>query len=740
MLKRALIVVALLASALAAGLPPLALAQGSPVYITTAPLALSERIKFPHVDTLGSEVLVAGNAERSVVRLWSKPDTATSFGAPRTIGAAEATPDYTTASIFVTDAGVVHYAWTHERDSRIYLRTKRPGDADFGPRLTVYGTGQPFEVEVAANEDGVFVFWREPGQPVKYRRSPDGVNWSVPIGLIGGVAAEPFLDVAAGPGRRLALAFYRNRVENDNDYLQCYLAIWNGTGFTIERVPFVIDRSFANPSVALRPDGGWVVAARSTERENGLGAGVYVADRLPSGNWDVIGRLARGDTLSTTVDVDPLGNTHLFWVSREAGPTDLYYIYRRAGEGYGGQPPASQRASPLRVAMGSTFITNVRAAASLRDRSYGHAVTERFEGGPSEGQYFLFGLPVTLVGAAGISIEGGAPLTSKSALSVSFSGITGTPTGVRWSWGAPPAADAPFSPFSAASPTITVPLPAGADPNCSTLTLYTQLQAGSAVQQGASSDSIVLDQAVQAEFFVAGPPPAIDVRYTGSLSARTFVYGGGDCAGLATTSVSGPLPGGSRDLPVAGKGLYGETIELAGDAVAPGPLEFGFLASDLAGNTMAAPVTRTLIYDPVPPTLLALAPESAATLVPNPEGTAQLRLALDGLDAVDPGGVVAGLAIQVTGPPVDGVPVESALLRVPFTQMDQVTTAEDGTLSVRETLSLTQFFAPEQLLPGTYTFTISVVDGAGNVSAESETRSEILEAITYPVWVPLARR
>lgn len=735
-MKRALIVVALVAFTLAAGLPLLALAQGGPVFITETPLPSSERQKFPHVDTLDSTVLVAGNAERSFARLWSKADTAATFGAPLLLGAAEGTPDYTTASVFVSPDGVTYVAWINERERRIYLRAKARAAADFGGQVLVYGAGIPYEVEVAANEDGVFVFWREVGTPIKYRRSSDGVNWvGLPVGSVGTAGVNPVFDVTAGPNRKLAVAYYRP----EGDRLQSYLGIWDGSGFATERIPAALDREFANPSVALRPDGGFNIAMRSVEQDNNLGAGVYVADRSPSGAWSSVARLARGDSLAVSLDIDTFGNTHLVWSSREAGPTDLYYTFRRAGEGYGGSPPAGSAAAPLRVQSGNRLLTNVRVAASLRDRSYGHVVAERFEGDSSFGRYYLFGLPVNVVGAAGVSIEGGAAVTSKATVSVSFSGVTGSPTGVRWSWGAPPGAAVPYGDFNPASPTISVPVPAGASPNCAPLTLYTQLRADGFEQQGANSDSILFDQAVQAEFAVAGPPPALDPGYTSALSATLSVYSGADCAGIAGASVSGPLQDAPLSLPVAGTTLFQRAVALTGDPATPGVKEFVFTASDQLGNS-SAPVTRTLIYDPAPPTLRGIAAETPTTLVPHPRGTTRLTLALESLDAVDVGGAVAGIELVVVGPPLAGAPVTSDPVRIPFSRMDQVTANGDGTLSLRETLSLLDFFAPAELAPGSYSFVVRVVDGAGNASAESQTFSEALDRITFVGWAPLVGR
>lgn len=742
MLKRVLLTAVLLATLLAAGLPQRALAQGGPVLIGEASLPQSERQKYPHIDTLGSTVYVAGNAEREFSRLWTKTDTALAFGSPRTLGGAPGVPDYATSSIFVTNDGTIHVAWINAGERRIYIRTKGPSDADFRPQLSVYGIFTPFEVEVAANEDGVFVFWREVlngvGSPVKFRRSPDGSNWAVPVETLGSVSAEPLIDVAAGPGRKLAVAYYRNRVENDNDYLQGYLAVWNGTSFTNERIPAVPDRDFANPSVALLPDGSFTIAMRSTEKDSGAGAGVYVADRSAAGAWSSVIRLARGDTTSVSLDADSLGNVHLYIISKAAGPVGMYYTFRRPGQGYGGGTAGSIPSTLLTVQLGGQFLANVRTAASLRDRGYGHAAVERFSGDDIPfGHYFLVALPVNNVTASSIAIEAGAAITSKTTVNVTFSGVTGTPNAVRYAWGAPPAAGVAYTVFDPANPTIAVPLPGDADVNCSTLTLYTQLRSTAAEQVGTNSDTIVLDRAVQAVFTAAGPAPALDPAYTNALKATVSVFGGADCSGVAAATVSGPVTDGSVSLPVAGQPIYAQTIDLTGG---PGAKELTFQATDGAGNAVGTPVVRTVIYDPVAPLFNGMAAETETTLTANPKATTQLALSIDNFGATDPGGVVAGIEIVVQGPAVGGSPSTSAPVRLAFADMDQVVTNQDGTLNLRATFSLTRFLPSSVLVPGAYSFVIRAVDGAGNASAASETRTETLTAITYPLWLPIARR
>lgn len=723
MLKRALTLIVL--ALLAAGLAPAALAQGDPVLVVENRLPQSIDTKRPRVDTLGASAYVSGNPE-SQVRLWSKPDAGTSWPSPLSLGDAPGKPDFSTTSLFVTDDGMIHVVWTIAEDRRIYLRSKGPADADFGPRRTVLTTSPfPVEPEVAANEDGVFVFWREPKSSIKYRRSTNGVDWDGTIVDLFDGTAEQYMEVAAGSGRRMVIGY----TAGQDDKLQVWTGIWNGSGFAIQRIPAPTDRDFANPSVSLKPDGGYFAAFRS---EDPAVAGVYFSERGATGEWGAPGRLSpRGKTYSAAADVDKQGNVHLYWIAEPSGSPMLYYAWRRAGQ--------KDFQGPKDINPGSQPLFNLHAAANLTgNRSFGHAISERFEGEDLFGQYFLFALPVVVVDATGISIEGGAAYTNKAAVSVAFSGVTGAPDKVRYSWGAPPTASSPTTPFAAASPAVTLALPQDANPSCATQTLYTQLISGTVAQITPSTDTIVLDRAVQADFSVAGPAPALDPRYTGSLNAVATVFSGFDCAGLATASLTGPVAGGSLSLPVLGQPTFTQAVTLTGDPAVPGVKELGFFATDLTGNATPAVVTRTLIYDPVPPSLTGVLSVTEDTLVPNPRGTTQIRMAIQGLVASDPGGVLAGIDLTISNPNLKA----SSPGRISFSTMDQVVTNADGSLTLRDTIDLTDFFAPADLVPGVYSFVVRIVDGAGNPSptSQSVTLSENLATITYPAFVPFARR
>lgn len=722
--KRALLLSLLALAIVAAGLAPRALAQGSAFLFADIRIPSSNDLKYPHVDTLDRTVYVSNNFDRSSARLVTKLDSAGTFDASVVMGQAEGDPRYTSAAVFTAPNGTIHYAWINGANRRLLLRSKAVGEAAFGPERIVTGTSPfPVEIEVAANEDGVFVFWREPNQPLKYRRSLDGVNWNVSTQTLGSVSIEPSIEVTAAAGRRLAVSITRGL----EDTLQGYVGIWNGSTFLLERIPTVRDQNFADPTMAFLPDGTLATALRSTDEEDTCCDGVYVSDRAPNGTWSQAVPLIKGPTKFVSMDADPLGNIHLAWINIPSG-NDLWYTTRRAGQNYGG--------TPLTVNVGGLPLFNVRAAANLSDRSYGHFVAERFAGDVPFGQYYGFGLPVNLVGAQSIAIEDGAAVTNKPALSVSFAGLQGSPTEVRWRWGAPPTDAANDSGgFKALANPLTVAAPALANPaGCNPVTLYTQLKLGSAIQATANSDSIVIDRAVQAGFTADSPTPGFDPSYTRTLAAAVTVQSYAECAGLAAASVSGPISGNSVVLDVVGKPDVRRDITLTGG---PGPKVLTFTATDLLGNSTS--LSDTIIYDPTPPAFTSAG--TAAAVVPDPDASSIVDIALVDAVATDNGRLFGVTVAPLVTPLGGGAPVNGDPVVVPFSEMNQfVYDAGTGKLTLRFSLDLSDSFDDSELVPGRYDLVITMTDGAGNQSLANTVRSINLTEITYSANLPLTKK
>lgn len=703
-------------------------AQGSPVLIAENLLPRSNDVKRPHVDTLPASgqphtVLVSGVAERSEARLWAKPDSVPQFPNPQPIGLAEGQPDNTTTSVFVAPDRTIYYAWVNANANQIFLRVRRPGDADFGPpQLIVSTPAFPNDVEVGANEDGVFVFWRLADGVIQYRRSQDGVSWpDPPVRLMPGVALRR-MDVAAGPGRQLIIGYTKPL----DDALQTYVSIWNrDTGaFFEERIPTVTDRPFADPQVALNPNGGYFVALRS---DDGVLGGAWFSERPAGGAWSQPGRLVRGRVSSIAVDVDVFGNVHMAWIGDATGTPDLFYAFRRTGGSFEG---------PLLVRSGALPIFNLQLAANVRDQSYAHIVAERFTGGGLRGQYYLFGAPVSPVNAAGIAIEGGAAFTNRPVVAVTFAGLQGNPDEVRWRWGAPPTDQENDSggyrpltnPLSVPAPPLPIPT------RCTPTVLYTQVRARSVFQLEPNSDEITFDRAVQTAVAVVSPVEGFDPAYTNQPAATIALSNAAECSGLVAALVSGPLnvPGGVLPLEAAGRPALEVTVGLTGD---PGSKTLRFAFTDGVGNGLET--ERTIVYDPVRPVF----DPGAATLAlaPNPQGTSVVELVLDNAAAGDDARLFGIVVRPELTPAGGGAPVAGRPLVLPFGAMSEVT-ARDGRLRLRATINLARSFAPSQLAPGVYRLVVTFADAAGNESLANVVGSVNLERITFPVLQPLVRR
>ncbi|MGQ9926451.1 MAG: hypothetical protein ACUVS4_06225 [Chloroflexaceae bacterium] len=703
-------------------------AQGSPVLIAENLLPRSNDVKRPHVDTLPASgqphtVLVSGVAERSEARFWAKPDSVSQFPDAQPIGVAEGQPDYTTTSVFVAPDRTIYYAWVNANANQIFLRVKRPGDADFGPpQLIVSNPAFPNDVEVGANEDGVFVFWRLADGVIQYRRSRDGVSWpDPPVRLMPGVALRR-MDVAAGPGRQLIIGYTKPL----DDALQTYVSIWNrDTGaFFEERIPTVTDRSFADPQVALNPNGGYFAAMRS---DDGVLGGAWFSERPASGAWSQPGRLVRGRVSSIAVDVDVFGNVHMAWIGDATGTPDLFYAFRRTGGLFEG---------PLLVRSGALPIFNVQLAANVRDQSYAHIVAERFTGSGLRSQYYLFRAPVSLVNATSIAIEGGVAFTNRSDVSVTFEGLQGNPNEVRWRWSAPPTDQ---ENDSGSYRSLTNPLSVPAPPlptltGCTPAVLYTQVRAGSVFQLEPNSDAITFDRAVQTTVTVVSPVEGFDPTYTNQPAATIALSNAAECSGLVTALASGPLnvPGGVLLLEASGRPALEVTVGLTGD---PGAKTLRFAFTDGAGNRLET--ERTIVYDAVRPVF----DPGAATLAlaPDPRGTSVLELLLDNAAAGDDARLF-GIVVRPELTPASGrTPLAGRPLVLPFRAMSEVT-ARDGRLRLRTTVNLARSFSPSQLAPGVYRLVVTFADAAGNESLASIAGSVNLERITFPVLQPLVRR
>ncbi len=518
----------------------------------------SNDTKLPHVAAARGRVHVSGNVNRTDAVYWTKADNGVSFPEFTIMGEASGQPDWSNTSVAVGPDGMVYYAWDDAPSRTIFLRTVDPA-GNIGPTRTVdSGSSFPVGIEVTvSSKNEVFIAWRDPDQPAKFRYSNDGgVNWSSRTPVSDVVVFGAPLDLASGPGGKVAITF----TAGTNDKLQIFTGLWDTSsfGFVMQRITD-LDGDYSDSSVTFTPDGKVYTSWRGVAESGGT-SGVFYAERQSNGSWPrsrIIGGKISG---TVNLDSDEQGNLHLAWIGQPSGGNQLYYAFKPASDTFRG-PVASSNTGA---------IYNAHAAASGNVNGlFEHVVMEIFSGSRLYTRYSLFQAEGAVYGATPL-IEGGAAVVGgKSTAQVTFTdptGVTAATTQVRWRWDAAPTNSASDSGGwqTYASP-LSVPIPSSllSNTSCSQSKLYTQLrdtQRG-LVQEPAKSDSILVDGTVQGLADAHNPfinipdalagtaalPPQLalskgaagdgDPNYTRVplifLSARSL----GDCSGLSSVAI-----------------------------------------------------------------------------------------------------------------------------------------------------------------------------------------------------------
>jgi len=491
----------MLAAMLAAPPAPTARAQdGSLGLITEFIVPNSNDVKFPHVVAGNNQVHASGNAFRRTAFAWSKAATATSFPNPFNLGPAEGQPDYSPTSITLGPDGSVWAAWINQAARTIFVRQRSP-QGEWGPtRIVNRGSPFPVSVEVAVSSTNqIFVAWRDPGTPVRFRTSTDGVNWS---GLTNVTSFEAYaspLGLAAGPNGQVGLTF----TAGAGDTLHVFAGLWNASAsrFEIRQVTAGGD-GWADSSIGFDRLGRVYVAWRGIA-DRGPNSGVYYAERQADGSWPR-SRLTSGRVIGTVnINADERNNLHLSWIGQPSGAIQPFYAFK---------PSTGNFRGPLASAATGTLF-NPRAYGSITGTSaYNHMVSEEFTGSGLRTRYSLFSAAAAVFGGQPV-IEGDAPRTARSldrAVLVAFPNLQGTPNQIRWRWNAPPTdAVSDSNGWQTFSNPLRVPVPEALynDTSCLPSTLFTQLrntQTGE-IEAEARSDSIEIDGTVEVWVYVENP-------------------------------------------------------------------------------------------------------------------------------------------------------------------------------------------------------------------------------------------
>lgn len=593
----ALCSVAMLAATLAAPGSPQALAQTDPGLrlITELQVPNSRDVKFPHVVAGSNLVHVTGNANRSSAYAWTKAVTANSFPAGVELGPAEGQPDFSTTSVTKGTDGSVYAAWVNQGSRTIFMRQRNTAGA-WGPTRTVdRGSSFPVKPEVGVSSNGtIFVAWREPDRPLRFRFSSDGgVNWSSARNVSDDIAYDSPIALAGGPNGAMAITF----TAGAGGRLQIFAGLWGGSAFTVQRIT-TLGADYADSSISIGPDGKIFAAWRGVA-ESGGNSGVFYAERAADGSWPR-SRLAGGKVTGTaSVNADEGGNLHFSWIAQPSGGNQIFYAFKPATDAPRGPVASGDR--------GSLF--NSRGFGSAADGAYNHVVSEEFTGAGLITRYSLFQANVVTFGGEPV-VENGVARARRNddgAVAVTFRSVVGAPNQVRYAWNRPPTNDDAWQAFNVASPTIRVPVPEAIlnSTTCEASTLYTQLRNATTnqIEVQARSATVQIDGVVEASVSlenafgrsgsrvsgtaelagVAGAPGG-DPLYTRVPLVFLNVDALTDCNGLTALSVGADRNALETTYQMSESGFEG-IVALPNLAnLKPGPVPFTVRVSDGAGN------------------------------------------------------------------------------------------------------------------------------------------------------------
>jgi hypothetical protein len=745
----ALCSLAMLAATLAAPLIPLARAQTDSGLRLLSEFIIpgSREVKFPHVVAARGQVTVTGNANRQSALVWTKPASAEAFGTPVDLGPAEDQPDFSTTSVAVGPDGSTWVAWINQPARAIYLRQRNP-QGQWGPRRTVdTSSGFPVNVELTvASNNQIFVAWRDPDRPIRYRFSSDGgENWSSRRDVSDVVAYGSPLGLAAGPSGQVGVTF----TAGAGDRLQIFVGLWNGNSFNTSRVS-ASGADWADSTITFAPNGRPLVAWRGVENSGG-NSGAFFSEQQPDGAWPrsrLVGGKIEGQV---SIDADELGNLHMAWVGEPSGNRTVFYAFKPSTAAFRG-PIASGDSGAL---------FNSRAAGSVADATYAHMVTEEFNGGRLETRYSLFSADAVSFGGEPI-VNDGAGVVAPAAdgtVKLTFRSLQGNPNQLRWRWGAPPtdaASDSNSWQNLAADLRIPVPDAIRNNTTCQPARLYTQLRntGSNTVEQEARSVQVNLDGVVEASAYNENPftrGSAQLIEENAALAAVEGAPGGApnytrvpltwvnvvadtDCSGITSAGIGASADKIEQTLLIEGDSYQGLVVlpDLAN--LKPGPVPFVVRVTDGAGNVRVFDLE--VILDETKPVLNG----GSITATGNPDGDLLQDLSFNNIDVSDsqyPGGfwgVWIANAVEQVADPLNDASLQWSVLKAPV--------ARPGGDFIIEGWSLATGLTREQLQAGEdYFIYIRFLDGAGNPTDSFITVPVPVSSVDRPdVHAPLIRR
>lgn len=734
---------------LLSALPVASVAQAQPAaprLVTEFTIDGATKLKFPSVAVRDGIVHVAATSNEATALYWNKQEGATSFGAPFAVGSASGQGDYSSASLFAGSDGNLYYAWGSIDERRLKLRVRTAAGA-WGPERTVFqGSGFPVFTRTAFSQGRIFVVWEDNrpggGRALFARTSTDGgATFSGSIQLSGSKVFSIPSSIGVGPNGEVAVAY---TLED----LEVHVAIWNGSGFTDERVT---QFGFANPSASYTSDGKLLVGYRGIDRSGGL-SGAWVAERQAPSSWSPQ-QIATGYVEgAVNVVVDKDNTRHFAWQSLVSGSPRIFYAYQ----------PAGQARSAAASSAGGTLF-NPTLAVGNTSTGLAHVVSERFEGDNSRLRYFLFeGKAASPPPGVQPKIENAPANTvpiigKKDTVSVSFENIENNPTQIRWRWGGAPSDSASDSGgWQNFTNPISVAVRQDLPVNCSEVELFVQAR-NTDVVGATRSAKVRIDGDISAA--VAGGNPYSKGKaadFSGAL-LDDFVSSGGasdgdpaytrvpvfylelqnqaDCSGLkdvatgqSATSIAPPY-----DLE---NGKFANIVPLPQLPESDGAASVVVRVSDMAGNIKD--YTQQFTYDTTPPTLSSTGGGVLSVGTGSVSSTLLVNLDFEGVQVSDnlypaPGfwGVWVANSRTAVADPLNSpnllwVPVQTPGAAANFTVQNW---------------SLAAGLTKDQVTAGDYFVYVRFLDGAGNPSSAFVSTQTTLPAATEPaIYLPSLSR
>jgi len=530
---------------------------------------------------------------------WSTTTTTAAFPGPGTKDTGTKV-QYQWPDVVVDSAGTLHMVYAV--GDKVYHRSD-PTTGGLSAQHNVASSSFPNPVRLAIGSDNkLWAVWRDTdGSGIFYRTSTDGgLNWTGgTVASEGGNMFSP--DVAVGPDNFAHVVWYIRGSGSLKGEIR--VADWNGSSFVKSSI--TTDGGDggccydADPSIAIGVGGTIHVVWR---KQVGSNWAITYANHAPGGSWQNFTTIAvtAGDAKYTpSVGVDISGTAYVAFSSPTGGgrPRKAVLYAKASGAAWDG---------PLTLGDGPwDSRTSIVGGNGEAYALYQHEV------GSDDGEVYYNRIQFTPPLGATPVIENGATSTNKSSVSVSFTGVSGAPDGVRYHWDAAPTdADA----FVAFQSPISVPRPSSVTAAaCETHTLYAQVRKGTTTGAATPSQLETFDIGVQAAvnilnphlaglptFFGLGTQDVFngpggngasdgDPNYTRDRSFYLGISGLNDCSGLTTFNVTGSTNG----------TITNNNRSLAAALPGPSTPEARDITVEVKdGLTNAQTYTKTLIYDP----------------------------------------------------------------------------------------------------------------------------------------------